>query len=423
MSINLRCRRIAPSRSHSSSFKLAPCVRSPLGLALGLVLGLTCGSARAESGRVNLHVDLAGMPHPPFGGMLNLGFDWQIRPPFALDFSIGGGYQGDTQGVFSTAVGVRFRFLDNREGYLNEPRGDRAGNLYLVPRFGLLLARTAFGNLPGVDLTPALTFDATLGYEWSVARPLQLGVFIRPGVGYGGSPFGYVLAGLGFSFEIGKAPVLDTDHDDLPDERELVRWHTSPYRKDSDGDRLQDGREVQLGTDPAQRDTDHGGSGDGWEVERGRNPLSAEDDDLDHDQVADEIDQCPDTPPNTEVDARGCTVLHKEMVLKGITFQLDSAAILPGSEATLQGAVRILLDNPTARVEIGGHTDDTGSADHNLRLSQERAAAVASWLIAHGVPEAQLSTRGYGNSQPKAANDTEAHRSLNRRIEFKRLDR
>ena len=61
-----------------------------------------------------------------------------------------------------------------------------------------------------------------------------------------------------------------------------------------------------------------------------------------------------------------------------------------------------LRDNPTARVEIAGHTCDLGSDEYNLKLSQARAAAVADWLVAHGIDRARLEVRGYGNRQPKA---------------------
>ena len=142
--------------------------------------------------------------------------------------------------------------------------------------------------------------------------------------------------------------------------------------------------------------------------------------DQDRDGVEDRSDACPDTPPETEVDSRGCTILRAEMVLHGIRFAIDRAEIEASSEPTLRGAAQALRDNPNAEVEIGGHTDDTGTIDHNLQLSNERAQAVADWLIAHGISKDQLTVKGYGATVPKAANDSEEHRAMNRRIEFKR---
>lgn len=395
-------------------------IRRTVVVAVALVCSLLFSPrAHAESGKFNLHLDLAGMIGAPLatGGQGLFGFDWQFRPMFALDFVIGGGVIANLTGTrsnvgyFHTAAGVRFRFLDNKEGYKNEPKGDAQGNLYLVPRLGILLAAKG----------PLATFDTQLGYEFSVSKPVQIGVFIKPGITFPAPSF-YVLAGLNFSFEFGKSPPRDSDKDTLSDERELVKWHTSPYRPDTDADGLTDPREIELGTDPNERDTDKGGSGDGWEVNNKRNPLDPSDDDRDQDKVADERDRCLDTPLGAEVDQFGCTILRQQMVLKGITFQFNSATILPESETTLRGAVQILRDNPKARVEVGGHTDAVGTPEYNLRLSQDRAIAVLNWLAAHGIERDRLEARGYGATQPKAANDTEANRGKNRRIEFRRLD-
>jgi outer membrane protein OmpA-like peptidoglycan-associated protein len=379
---------------------------------------LLAAPAWAESGSSNLHLDLGGI-FPPYGATANLGYDYQFKPGYAIDFSVGGGYVfAGTPGIpfFQTTAGFRFRFLDNKEGYLNQKGGDAGGNLFLVPRFGVIIS----------DVGGAFTFDATLGYEFSVAKPMQLGVFIRPGFAAGpltAAPvIPYITAGLSFSFEFGKSPPKDTDKDRLPDERELIKWHTSAYDPDTDEDTLQDGDEVYTHkTNPRDPDTDHGGSRDGWEVGHNGNAVdNPADDDRDQDHVADERDACPGTPPNTEVDERGCAILRAKIVLDGITFQFNSANIQPESEPTLERAAQILRDNPGVHVEIEGHTDDTGNAGYNERLSMARARSVADWLIAHGIPADRMGTRGYGATKPRAPNDTEANKAKNRRIEFRR---
>jgi outer membrane protein OmpA-like peptidoglycan-associated protein len=69
-------------------------------------------------------------------------------------------------------------------------------------------------------------------------------------------------------------------------------------------------------------------------------------------------------------------------------------------------------------IEISGHTDNQGAADYNLRLSESRAKSVVTNLIAAGIPASRLKFKGYGATKPAVANDTEANRALNRRIEM-----
>jgi outer membrane protein OmpA-like peptidoglycan-associated protein len=144
--------------------------------------------------------------------------------------------------------------------------------------------------------------------------------------------------------------------------------------------------------------------------------------DEDRDGVTDDKDQCPGTPLGTEVDTRGCAILRREMVLTGITFELDRSDIQPSSEPTLSRAAQALRDNPRAHVEISGHTDDNGSAEHNQTLSEQRANAVVDWLVAHGVSRDRLTALGFGSTHPRVPNSSEANRARNRRIEFRRLD-
>ena len=77
------------------------------------------------------------------------------------------------------------------------------------------------------------------------------------------------------------------------------------------------------------------------------------------------------------------------------------------------------MNDPNLLIEIGGHTDDRGSALYNERLSQARAESVRQYLIGRNVSADQLTAKGYGASQPLADNDTEAGRAENRRVEFR----
>lgn len=108
------------------------------------------------------------------------------------------------------------------------------------------------------------------------------------------------------------------------------------------------------------------------------------------------------------------------ITLKGIYFDFNKATIkFPGSHEALQAAYNILKENPTIKVEIQGHTDNVGSDEYNQKLSERRAWAVVNYLVQQmGVNAERLTAKGYGESQPKASNDTPEGRALNRRVEF-----
>jgi OmpA-OmpF porin, OOP family len=114
------------------------------------------------------------------------------------------------------------------------------------------------------------------------------------------------------------------------------------------------------------------------------------------------------------------TLRAREIVIRRqVNFATDSADILPDSIALLTEIADVLLRNPDIRrVEIQGHTDNRGGREHNLDLSQRRADAVRSWLIAAGVDSSRLEARGYGDSEPRVPNLTAANRARNRRVQF-----
>ncbi len=104
--------------------------------------------------------------------------------------------------------------------------------------------------------------------------------------------------------------------------------------------------------------------------------------------------------------------------LRGIYFDSGKATIKPESYPILDGAVKMLKENPKVKIEIQGHTDSVGSASSNLYLSQSRAEAVRNYLIAHGIEAWRIIAKGYGETMPIADNTTKAGRARNRRIEF-----
>ena len=107
------------------------------------------------------------------------------------------------------------------------------------------------------------------------------------------------------------------------------------------------------------------------------------------------------------------------ITLRGIYFDFDKSTIKPESRPALEDAAKMLNENPTINVEIQGHTDSKGSDEYNLSLSDRRAASVVAYLTQNlGIDRSRLTSRGYGESQPIATNDTDAGRALNRRVEF-----
>jgi len=85
--------------------------------------------------------------------------------------------------------------------------------------------------------------------------------------------------------------------------------------------------------------------------------------------------------------------------------------------------LKFMQSNPTMRMEISGHTDNTGSLKVNTKLSQSRAESVVDWLVERGIDASRLDAKGYAFDQPIASNDTAEGRQQNRRVEFKILSK
>ncbi|MCF8234014.1 MAG: OmpA family protein [Bacteroidales bacterium] len=109
----------------------------------------------------------------------------------------------------------------------------------------------------------------------------------------------------------------------------------------------------------------------------------------------------------------------ESIVLKNIFFDYDKYELKEESIPELKKAVEFLKNNPSLYVEIGGHTDDQGSAEYNLELSKQRAKSVYDYLVEYGITPGRLTYKGYGFEQPIATNETEEGRARNRRTEFK----
>ena len=105
--------------------------------------------------------------------------------------------------------------------------------------------------------------------------------------------------------------------------------------------------------------------------------------------------------------------------VNNIFFDFDKATLRSESKNELNNAIRFMNDNPTIRIEIGGHTDSKGSDAYNLKLSQARAQSVYQYMVQNGISPDRMVAYGYGERMPVASNATDEGRQLNRRIEFK----
>ncbi len=264
---------------------------------------------------------------------------------------------------------------------------------------------------------------------------------------------------------------FDTDfHDRCPTTPAGASVDASGCESDGDGDGVPDSRDRCPGTlagtsvddQGCERAQDRDRDGVPDSIDRCLDtppgvPVDAEGctrmTDADNDGVADDLDRCPGTSFGTPVDAMGCELDQTGaaaspgggaaqpgadsagarasssvpavaqgdiVVLKGVNFETGSAKLLPESMQVLDSVAADLLDNPDLAIEVGGHTDNTGSAATNRRLSKERADVVRGYLIGKGIPAARLTAVGYGPDRPIASNRTEEGRAANRRVELRK---
>lgn len=111
-----------------------------------------------------------------------------------------------------------------------------------------------------------------------------------------------------------------------------------------------------------------------------------------------------------------------QAVIYGITFAINKSQLnLPISESILQQILTLLKENPSLKLDIQGHSDDSFRNVYARRPTQDRAEEIRRWLVVHGIAEARLQAHGYGESKPVASNKTPEGRARNRRIELVKL--
>jgi outer membrane protein OmpA-like peptidoglycan-associated protein len=131
----------------------------------------------------------------------------------------------------------------------------------------------------------------------------------------------------------------------------------------------------------------------------------------------------PDLPGFRE--SEGCPPVEKELrkkialAAKNIFFETDKYTLLPSSFKSLDEVVVILRQDTWLKLDIAGHTDNSGTPEKNQLLSERRARAVLEYILSKpGISKERLSSAGYGSSRPVTSNETPEGRALNRRVEF-----
>lgn len=269
-----------------------------------------------------------------------------------------------------------------------------------------LAAGYRFGGVDGpVELGLELIGGVGLTEQDSEEIPLEIPVYLKGNPSdeweiVGGPSFG-ALPGYG-----------------VPTFRAFIGVRYTPTSHDRDHDGITDD-EDQCPDDAEDRDGDRDADG-----------CPEEDADDDRDGVPNSEDDCPSAKEtiNGIDDDDGCPdtgdprVIYEDgefTILENVQFESGSATIRPESHSLLNQVALHMKANPDIeRVRVEGHTDETGSRELNLRLSQQRAESVRQHLIAQGVAPNRLVAKGYGPDQPLASgNDPEAY-AKNRRVEF-----
>jgi OmpA-OmpF porin, OOP family len=389
--------------------------------------GRVLGAADGFSLGVGIHATLplasasyAGAPGPLIGPFVAAGHQNQGSfSAFALGFDW---REAQTlPGVLPTRVGSALRLALAGGVALDAARSTRLG-----PE--LALGTTVANGARLLDPRSSVA-ELLLHVQHRLwGGPFEASLAFGPSVGRapGAAEF-RTLLGLVFSPEE-PVPPPDTDDDRVADESDMcpslpgeasedpMMHGCPPVPSDADGDGIPDTLDACPRTpgEPSVLKRRHGCP----------KPLDRE-----HDGIADADDACPDEPgvESPEPTRRGCPVPPPKVTLEQaqiaiseqVQFETGTALIRDDSSALLLQVVDVLQrHHEIESCEVGGHTDDTGTAELNRELSEARARAVMSWLVARGVEARRLTARGYGSSRPIADNATDEGRARNRRVEF-----
>jgi OmpA-OmpF porin, OOP family len=370
---------------------------------------------------------------------LRLGPEWYVNPKsswqFFLNFGIGA-IKYDTDLAGSDSRGFGSAGLGVRRGW--QPGAFRAE----------LRADHDLSSATGLGDQKFTNFKLLVGWTWGIGTaPVD-----SDGDGvYDGkdkcpdTPSGAIVDKAGCPSDADGDGVFD-GIDQCPDTPQ--GWPVNPQGcpLDSDGDGIPDGKDKCANTpkgctvnaDGCPADADADGVCDGVD-QCANTPKGCRVDargcpvDSDGDGVCDGVDQCAGTAKGLTVDARGCPPPpppppafipepKKELVLERVFFETNSSKLKPESAGTLDKVAESLKNFPDVKIQVAGHTDNTGSAKYNLKLSEARAKSVKDYLVSKGVSPDQLTAKGYGLTEPVADNKTAEGRAQNRRVGLRRVE-
>ncbi|WP_437969481.1 OmpA family protein [Sorangium sp. So ce260] len=408
--------------------------------ALGLSVWLPTGDASAFAGagvaRYAPRV-IVGAEHPGFRWSASAGGRFQ---PAAADSLTGsevffGAGAGVRRGPLQLGSELSVWAAAGEASALRVP-GRAGAELLLTARWSLgpltldAGAGPGFGRLPG---TPKARFFAALGVAADVVPAALPAAPAAPAA----AP---ARAGGDRGAARAPAPVADLDGDSVPDAEDAcprVIGEARPpvaaagarpaFRRGCPPDRDDDGI-----YDVDDRCPDVPGvssaAADGAPGSAGSRPTSRHGcpADTDGDGIPNAADACPYErgKPSEDRATHGCPFAvriegSQIVILQQVQFPTGRAEIEPESFELLSEVAAVLEEHPEiARVAVDGHTDNQGTDQANLRLSQRRALAVVAWLTAHGIDARRLEARGFGPRRPIADNRTPDGRARNRRVEF-----
>jgi OOP family OmpA-OmpF porin len=194
----------------------------------------------------------------------------------------------------------------------------------------------------------------------------------------------------------------DSDGDGVVDQQDLCPNTPTGYTVNQDGCAMDsDGDGIMDPLDECP-DTPAG-------VNVGKNGCAQ---DSDGDRVPDDFDRCPDTPQGAAVDDQGCWLIGN------VYFDLDESRIKPQFRDLLDEVAEVMQQNPEISMSIQGHTDSIASDAYNMQLSENRAEQVKLYLMKKGVEADRLTTKAFGEDDPKRSNIDPEARAMNRRVEL-----
>ncbi len=451
-------------------------------LRLATLTALLAGSvALAEQSPVNIHLDMGGgtgldQRVPVTGATIKVdttllkAFLGPVAPQFegfgSSTFNNFTGYL-DNGAAFGIGLGARLRLFNDEKGYFFNPgtthRGNLWGSWYFDAHFVYGFAKVAKELGPG--------FDIGTGYEFSLVEALHLGPVVTFRLM---GPHYMVLAGLSVSIGAPDTIPAEADFDDdgilgeadkCPDQAGPKETNGCPVDdKDKDGvldkdDKCVDaaGPKENAGCPWGDKDKDGVLDNDDKCPDQAgpKENAGCPDTDKDGDGTPDRLDACVDVPgekdnkgcpyPDTDKDGvndrvdncinepgpasnQGCpekvkqlVVITKEkLVIKDkVYFDLGKATLQARSSPLLDQVSSILVAHTEIQmIQVEGHTDNTGVAEKNMTLSQDRADSVKAYLVKKGVGAERIKAVGFGQTKPADTNDTSQGRDNNRRVEF-----